>query len=153
MYVYYKSQTIKKFLHVTKRIYFLNHCFCWIMKFTTLIMVSFLLVFFILNDVNGAWYVIFFFWFWLVITRQRKRIWYTIELFYIYWWYEITEVNAKVCIKSKNYDENCGWDGNKTCIRRFKKINKHPTSCECTHENPNVNSKSICKCKFPKSPC
>ncbi|XP_056866847.1 defensin-like protein 229 [Raphanus sativus] len=65
----------------------------------------------------------------------------------------VNEVNAKVCIKSQDFEQNCGWDGNKTCIRGFNKINKFPISCECTHKNPTVSSKRTCKCKFPKSPC
>ncbi|EOA32027.1 hypothetical protein CARUB_v10015271mg [Capsella rubella] len=57
-----------------------------------------------------------------------------------------------VCIKSQVFEQNCGWDGNKTCIKGFNKIKEYPFSCECSIYDVD-NSRRLCKCKFPTSPC
>ncbi|CAL9221298.1 unnamed protein product [Arabidopsis halleri] len=58
----------------------------------------------------------------------------------------------KVCEKSQVFKQNCGWNGNKTCIRGFNKIKEYPFHCECGIYDE-LNSRRVCKCKFPYSPC
>ncbi|KAG7577696.1 Plant self-incompatibility response [Arabidopsis thaliana x Arabidopsis arenosa] len=58
----------------------------------------------------------------------------------------------KVCEKSQVFKQNCGWNGNKTCIRGFNKIKEYPFHCECGIYDE-LNSRRLCKCKFPYSPC
>ncbi|EOA31856.1 hypothetical protein CARUB_v10015083mg [Capsella rubella] len=58
----------------------------------------------------------------------------------------------KVCIRAQVFEQNCGWDGNKTCIAGFNKIKRYPFSCECTIY-VEANSRRLCRCKFPTTPC
>ncbi|CAA0407862.1 Defensin-like protein 229 [Arabidopsis thaliana] len=93
------------------------------MKSTTLFMVSCVLIFCVLSHVREV----------KSVENKAKRV-------------------KKVCEKAQVFEQNCGWDGNKTCIRGFNKIKEYPFHCECgIYDAPN--SRRICKCKFPYSPC
>ncbi|EOA31915.1 hypothetical protein CARUB_v10015145mg [Capsella rubella] len=58
----------------------------------------------------------------------------------------------KVCTKSQVFEKNCGLDGNKTCIKGFNKIKQYPFHCDCDLYIP-TESKRLCTCKFPTTPC
>ncbi|XP_019092629.1 PREDICTED: defensin-like protein 229 [Camelina sativa] len=60
---------------------------------------------------------------------------------------EVRSLENKVCIKSQVFEQNCGWDGNKVCIKGFNKIKEYPFSCECSIYDV-ANSRRLCKCKF-----
>ncbi|CAN6919775.1 unnamed protein product [Brassica oleracea] len=57
------------------------------------------------------------------------------------------EIKAKVCTKAHVFEQNCGWDGNKTCIKGFNKILEYPFRCECDIYDA-AQSRRICTCKF-----
>ncbi|KAF2543156.1 hypothetical protein F2Q68_00032381, partial [Brassica cretica] len=56
----------------------------------------------------------------------------------------------KVCTKAHVFEQNCGWDGNKTCIKGFNKILEYPFHCECDIYDA-AESRRICTCKFPST--
>ncbi|XP_019099101.1 PREDICTED: defensin-like protein 229 [Camelina sativa] len=58
----------------------------------------------------------------------------------------------KVCTKAQIFKENCGMDGNKTCIKGFNKIKEYPFHCDCELHVP-TESRRECICKFPTTPC
>ncbi|CAG7889904.1 hypothetical protein BRARA_A02951 [Brassica rapa] len=60
------------------------------------------------------------------------------------------EIKAKVCTKAHVFEQNCGWDGNKTCIKGFNKILEYPFHCECDIYDA-AESRRICTCKFPST--
>ncbi|KAG2317666.1 hypothetical protein Bca4012_068579 [Brassica carinata] len=40
-------------------------------------------------------------------------------------------IKAKVCTMAQVFEQNCGWDGSKTCIKGLNKILEYPFHCEC----------------------
>ncbi|XP_019096808.1 PREDICTED: defensin-like protein 229 [Camelina sativa] len=58
----------------------------------------------------------------------------------------------KVCTKAQIFKENCGMDGNKTCIKGFNKIKEYPFHCDC-ELHVRTESRRVCISKFPTTPC
>ncbi|KAF3608512.1 hypothetical protein DY000_02050117 [Brassica cretica] len=94
------------------------------MKSTTLIMVSCVLMFFILNHVKEYHF------------SDKK----------------IIEVNGKVCTRRQVFEKNCGENGNRTCIRGFNDIKKYPFSCECSLVVPTESRRVFAYVNFQSLP-
>lgn len=41
------------------------------------------------------------------------------------------EIKTKVCKMARVFEQNCGWDGSKTCIKGSNKILEYPCHCVC----------------------
>ncbi|CAH2078512.1 unnamed protein product [Thlaspi arvense] len=57
----------------------------------------------------------------------------------------------KVCVYAQIFDQNCGWDGRKTCIKDFNSMGEHPFDCECSLFEPGE-GRRVCRCKFLRPP-
>ncbi|XP_018435451.2 LOW QUALITY PROTEIN: defensin-like protein 229 [Raphanus sativus] len=62
------------------------------------------------------------------------------------------EIKTKVCKMARVFEQNCGWDGSKTCIKGSNKILEYPCHCVCDIYDVAI-SRRICTCKFPNTPC